>query len=295
MSPFRAPAFNCRQGALIAALALLLCALVFRGAPAKAADRAPARRILSLGPALTEMVFALGAGDRLVGRTTYCNFPAAALKVPAVGGATGWNEELVVSLRPDLILALEGRRGEVDRLARLSGASLEILPTSALPDIWRNLARIGVLVGEEARARRLVADLHGQVERRRKAAAARAERPTTFYMVWDQPLMAAGPRSYLGDLITAAGGRNVVPASAPGSYPAFSWEALLAADPDVILAPKDRQASLDALRTRYPGLKAVKAGRLRTLPDDLISRPGPRVVQALDAVEGALRAPARAR
>lgn len=289
MTRFRAPSFSCRQGAIIVALALLLCALVLGPAPAGAREASPARRVLSLGPALTEMVFAVGGGDRLVGRTTFCNHPAAATKLPAVGGATGWNEELVVSLRPDLILALEGRTAEVARLARLTGARLEVLPTQQLADVWRNMTRIGALVGEPARAGRVVGELRKQVEARRKAAAARRERPSVFYMVWDQPLMAAGPRSYLGDLIAAAGGRNIVPASAAGSYPTFSWEALLAANPDVILAAQDRKAALAQLEGRYPALAAVRAGRLRTLPDDLISRPGPRVVQALDAVAAALR------
>lgn len=272
---------------MIVALALLLCALVLRGQPASAA--APARRVLSLGPALTEMLFAVGAGDRLVGRTSYCNYPAAAAKAPAVGGATGWNEELVTSLRPDLILALEGRTADVERLAKLTGARLEVLPTNQLADVWRNLGRIGALVGQGPRATKVVSDLKAQVEARRRKAAARGDRPSVFYMVWDQPLMAAGPRSYLGDLVALAGGRNVVPAGTAGAYPTFSWEALLAADPDVILGPRDRAAALDALKGRYPRLKAVRANRVRTLPDDLISRPGPRVVAALDAVDAALR------
>ena len=153
MTRARAPSFSCRQGAIIVALALLHCALVLGPAPAGAREASPARRVLSLGPALTEMVFAVGGGDRLVGRTTFCNHPAAATKLPAVGGATGWNEELVVSLRPDLILALEGRTAEVARLARLAGARLEVLPTQQLADVWRNMTRIGELVGEPARAR----------------------------------------------------------------------------------------------------------------------------------------------
>jgi iron complex transport system substrate-binding protein len=287
---WRTSAFYCRQGAIIVALALLLFALMFRPAPVRA--ETSARRVLSLGPALTEMLFAVGGGDRLVGRTAFCNYPAAATKAPVVGAATGWNEEVVLSLKPDLILALEGQNQAVERLARLTKARLEVLPTTQLADVWRNLARIGALVGEGPRATRLVADLRAQVEARRKAAAARREHPTVFYMVWDEPLMAAGPRSYLGDLLTVAGGRNVVPAG-PASYPTFSWEALLAADPDVLLAAKDRAAALQAMKARYPRMKAVKAGRLRTLPDDLISRPGPRVVQALDAVAAAIAPPAR--
>jgi len=285
---FRAPSFSCRQGALVAALALLLLlSWLAAGRPAQAAaGRAgpAASRILSLGPALTEMVYALGLGDRIVGRTSYCNYPSAALKLPDVGAVTGWNEERVLALRPDLILALEGDRAPVARLAALTGARLEVLPTRQVADIWTNLHAIGRLTGKAAAAQRLVAQLKAQVARR--------TRPQTgtkvFYMVWDEPLMTAGPASYLGDLITLAGGTNVVAAS-QGSYPTWSWEALLAADPAVILAPRDRGPAMKKLSERYPTLAAVKGRRLRTLPDDLISRPGPRVVQALDAVAAALR------
>lgn len=255
------------------------------GRPALAA--APAKRILSLGPALTEMVFALGLADRIVGRTSFCNFPSAALKLPDVGAVTGWNEERVIALRPDLILALEGDRAPVDRLAKLTGAHVEILPTRQVADIWTNLHAIGRLTGRSHAAAKLVGELRSAVDRRRRAALARKRHPTAFYMVWDEPLMTAGPTSYLGDLISLAGGRNVVTASA-GSYPTWSWEALLAANPDVILAPKDRGPALGKLAGRYTSLAAVQNKRLWTLPDDLISRPGPRVVQALDAVEQAL-------
>jgi iron complex transport system substrate-binding protein len=108
-------------------------------------------------------------------------------------------------------------------------------------------------------------------------------------MVWDQPLMAAGPDSYLDDLIQLAGARNVVKAGAGNSYPAYSWESLLAANPAVILGPRNMAGPLKKLEARYPHLQAVKAHRVRTLPDDLISRPGPRVVEAFEAVASALR------
>ena len=113
-------------------------------------------------------------------------------------------------------------------------------------------------------------------------------RPRTFYMVWDRPLMTAGPDSYLSDLITLAGGSNVVNQGV-SSYPTYSWEALLAADPDVILGPRNMAGALKALAHDYPRLRAVKENRVRVLPDDLVSRPGPRIVEAIDAVSAALK------
>jgi iron complex transport system substrate-binding protein len=286
----RLPPFACRQGPLVLLLVLLLAWLAGAGR----ADAAPAhgaRRILSLGPSLTEMVFALGLGDRLVGRTNLCNHPAAAARVPAVGAVSGWNEERVLSLSPDLILALEGARAPVERLARLTGAQLVVLPTEGLADIGRNMRRVAQLAGVGPRGDRWAADLTRALAARR-AKAARGPHPRVLYMVWDEPLMAAGPRSYLGDLIAVAGGRNVVPASVRASYPTFGWEALVAADPDVVLAPREREAALARLAARHPSLHAVRDRRLHTLPDDLVSRPGPRVLQALDVVAQALQ-PAR--
>lgn len=282
---FKAPPFRCRQGlglilAVLAFLALFLC----RSTPAHAA-RAP--RILSLAPAITEMVYALGLDQSLVGVTSYCNYPPAALKKPRVGNALDLNEELVVSLKPELIFATEGDKSRLERLGRLTHARVFVLPTKHVADIWANLRTIGKLTGTQARAEQEVKSLQARL----KAASARATKahPTVFYMVWDKPLMTASADSYLNDLITLAGGKNVAASAAGGSYPSYSWEALLAADPQVILGPKNMASALMGLKTQYPSLQAVKANRLRTLPDDLISRPGPRVVQALEAVESALK------
>jgi len=277
----KAIAFSCRQHPLIllllALLALLLCS------PAHA--QPPARRIVSLGPALTEMLFALGLDQQVVGVTTYCNFPAAALAKPKIGDALHLNEERVIALHPDLIVSVEGDRARLDRIAKLTGARLQVLPTRHVQDIWNNFRTLGALTGRASEAAAQTARLQARVAS--LTAKPGGARPAVFYMVWDQPLMTAGQDSYLNDLITLAGGRNVVVDR--GSYPGFSWEALLAANPDVILGPRNMASGLKGLEAKYPGLKAVQSHRLRTLPDDVISRPGPRVAEALAAVRAALR------
>jgi iron complex transport system substrate-binding protein len=282
---FKAPPFKCRQGiGLIVAALVLLLVLIVRSTPAHAAS---SPRILSLAPAITEMVYALGLDPELVGVTSYCNYPPAALKKPRVGNALDLNEELVVSLKPELILATEGDKGRLERLGKLTHARVLVLPTKHVADIWSNMRTIGKLTGTQARAEKEVKSLQARL----KAAAARATKahPSVFYMVWDKPLMTAGGDSYLNDLIALAGGKNVAAVSAGGSYPGYSWEALLAQNPQVILGPQNMASALKSLKRQYPSLQAVKGDRLRTVPDDLISRPGPRVVQALEAVEAALR------
>lgn len=281
---FKAPSFSCRQGlALVLAVLLLLALLVTGTQPSQAAA---GQRIVSLGPSITEMLYALGLESRVVGVTTYCNYPPQAARKPKVGAALDLNEERVLSLKPDLILTVEGDAQRRDRLARLTGAQVVVLPTQRVEDIWTHMRRIGALTGTQTKAEHVTRRLQ-----QRLAAA----RPKTqggqkvFYMVWNQPLMSAGPASYLDDLITLAGGRNVVTARSGGSYPTYSWEALLAANPDVILGPQNMKPALEGLKRQYPHLRAVKTQRVRTLPDDLISRPGPRVVEALEAVTRAMK------
>jgi iron complex transport system substrate-binding protein len=215
--------------------------------------------------------------------TTYCNYPAAAASKPKIGDALHLNEERVISLHPDLIVAIEGDRARLQRIGKLTGARVQVLPTKHVNDIWANFRTLGTLTGKASEAAAQTAKLQARV----KALTARPTGTKVFYMVWDQPLMTAGQDSYLNDLITLAGGKNVV--ADRGSYPSFSWEALLAANPDVILGPQNMAKGLKALEGRYPALQAVKAHKLRTLPDDVISRPGPRVAEALAAVRAALR------
>lgn len=275
---------------LLSALAIYLAYAATASRPAHAATAAHVairHRVVSLAPALTEMLYALGEGPEVVGVSAYSDFPADARKKPVVGDALHVNEERVAALRPDVIVAAEGDAARLDRLAKLTGAHTQLLPTRHVADIWANMKALGKLTQHEPQAAARVAALQARLHRLARPAGARPIK--VFYMVWDQPLMTAGRDSYLNDLIELAGGRNVAAAASGGSYPSFSWETLLAADPDVILAPTKLAKSLDSLSSRYPGLTAVKHRRVRTLPDDLISRPGPRVAEALAAVEAALR------
>lgn len=285
------PNFKCHQHPLLvlllAALALYLATVAVDEPAARAAGArgGTSLRIVSLAPALTEMLFALGLGGSVVGVSAYSDFPAAAKKLPIVGDALHVDDERVIALRPTLIVAAEGDSAALERVGKLAGARTLLLPTRHVTDIWTNMRALGVAAGQASRANALTARLTARV----KAIAARAgkARPAVFYMVWDQPLMTAGRDSYLNDLIGLAGGRNVT-ASLAGSYPTFSWEALLAANPDVVLAPLTMKVRLVGIADRYPTLTAVRTHRIRTLPDDIVSRPGPRVAEALEAVERAL-------
>lgn len=250
---------------------------------------ASAKRIISLSPAATEILFAIGAGDAVVGVSDYCNFPPAAKALPRVGAVMTLNLEKTLSLRPDLFLTTDGNPRFYERLDRLGQARIVQLANVTLASIPTNIRELGVVTGREAAANQLAARLASGIQQVSTRAAQRKTRPRVFYMVWGEPLITAGAGSYLDDLVRAAGGENAVPRlPSANPYPPYSWEALVASDPDVILAPRHLQPTLDKLRRTQPTMKAVRSGRIVLLDDDLVSRPGPRVLEALEAVSRAL-------
>lgn len=239
--------------------------------------RAAPPRVLSLAPSHTELVFALGAGDRLVGRTPACDFPPAAAAVPPVGDLFPPDYERIVGAAPDLVLMLDG---QVDVRRRLEGQGLTVavVQPRTLPDVARAMRTMGRLLGidGEPSAARFEAAL---------AAASRpvaADAPRVFYEVGSQPLFGAGPGGFVGDLIRRAGARNAL--SGDAQWPRVSTEQLIAGAPDLIVV--GNAARRDALKQDPPpawrALPAVKSGRVVAVPDaDVFVRPGPRVLDGL--------------
>ena len=274
---------------------LALLALILLPAATGAAAAAPPRRVVSLAPSLTEIVFAVGAGNRLVGVTQYCDYPAAAKALPKVGGMEDGSIdfERVLQMQPDLVLAIgEDQQTAVDTLRRL-GAHVEVIPSQTVEDALSAITRVGELL----RTREAAARLRGGLERRiaRVQAAVGAlpaeRRPRVFFEVWDRPLMTATRDTLAGRLIELGGGVNIF-AGLSGRYVEVSPEAVLERNPQFILAP-DQHAQAVALESlaKRPGLSqvdAVKHGRVRLFNGNLISRPGPRIAEALERVGHAL-------
>lgn len=243
-----------------------------------------ARRVVSLAPSHTEIVFALGAGDRLVGRTPACDFPPAAQAVPPVGDLFPPDYERIIGAAPDLVLMLDG---QIDARRRLEaqGLTVAVVQPHTLVAVAEAMRRVGRLLGVdgEGPAARFEAEL---------AAAGRAagsDPPRVFYEVGPDPLFGAGPGSFIDDLIRRAGGRNALGGDA--EWPQVSTEQLIAAAPDVIVVGGATRR--DAVKARPPAgwqaLPAVRAGRVLAVPDpDLFNRPGPRVLDALRWLTAAL-------
>ncbi len=243
---------------------------------------APARRVVALAPHLTEMLFAVGAGDTLVGAVDYSDYPPAALELPRVGGARGVDVEAVLALEPELVLAWASapQGGAARRLESLGIPVFRSNPDS-LEAVARTMQRIGRLVGHaeggEARAEALLEQLaalqaeYGQVT----SPALRV-----FYEVWHEPLMTVGGGHFISEIIALCGGRNIFSELAAPS-PRVDREALLARDPQVILSAtssEEEAAELLARWQRWPDLAAVRDDQVRALPADLLGRPGPRLV-----------------
>jgi iron complex transport system substrate-binding protein len=241
------------------------------------------------------MVYALGAGQTLVGVTTVCNYPEAAQKLPEVGGMEdgGVDLEKVLSLKPDLVVAIGLYQGATVEALRRLGLRVEVVPSQTVEDVFAAADRLGTLLGRQAEAKRLTTDIGRRIERVRKATSAlpKERRPRVFYQVWDQPLMTATRDTLIGRLIELGGGVNVF-GDLSGRYVQVSPEAVLKRDPQVILAPTTHSSRVDpknlAKRPGLAGVTAVRTGRVHVLDGDLVSRAGPRVAEALELVARAV-------
>lgn len=248
-----------------------------------------AQRIVSLSPHATELLFATGAGGRVVGAAEYSDFPPAAKQLPRLGSAAALDLERILMLKPDLAIAWGSGnpRGQVDKLRRL-GIPVFISEPRRLEDIPANLRRLGVLAGTGTKAESAAQAFE---ERLTELAARHARQPPVdvFYQIWDQPLMTVGGSHMISRVITLCGGRNIF-AGLPQLAPTVGRESVLQADPAVIVASgvdADRPAWLDGWR-HWPRLRAVRDNRLFAIPPDLLQRQTPRIIDGAIALCAAL-------
>lgn len=242
---------------------------------------APARRIISLAPHVTELLFAAGAGDRVVGTVRYSDYPEAARDIPRIGDAAQLDMERIVSLKPDLVVAWHSSLSG-DAQARLTslGLTLYISEPHALSDIAADITDLGRIAGSEAKARAAAATFTDGLHRLRLQYRA-APPVTVFYQVWDRPVMTVNGDHFISHLLSLCGGRNVFADLRPLSA-AVSPEAVVAADPQAMVAGVGDSGHRDVFfRWRsWATVDAVRMDNLFTVPADLINRPTPRLLQA---------------
>jgi iron complex transport system substrate-binding protein len=241
------------------------------------------QRIVSLSPATTEMVYAIGAERQLVGVTHDCNYPPAASSKTRLGKFGSVNLEALIRLKPDLILVTAEMRTVLAPLKRLNVPilSFQAPRMSAIPSNLRSLGKYTAqTVGAEKAALTMEKALRAQPQT--------SHRPSVFYLLWDNPLITASPGSFVGDVLRQAGGHNVVK-STQAPFPHYSLESLLKADPQVLIVPRSVADRLHFNQPPFERLQAVRQQRILRVDDDLISRPGPRVTQAMQQISAYLK------
>jgi iron complex transport system substrate-binding protein len=244
-------------------------------------------RIVSLVPSVTEIVFALGAQDRLVGRTDFCDYPAAVRTKPSVGGMINPSLETLLALRPDLVVATdEGNREDtIQQIERLR-IPIYLVHADRIAETVDLIARVGELTGRQAQVAKLTGQMLGRIEAVRRAVAP-FPRPRVLYVLWPEPLIVPGRASMLTELISVAGGASIT-AGDGEAYPRFSLEAAVARAPEVIILADHSTGASTAGRAspekwqRLASVPAIRAGRLHSADLSLLHRYGPRVPEGLE-------------
>jgi len=243
------------------------------------------QRVLALAPSLTEMIFSLGAGEKLVGVTRFSNYPPAAKNLPRVGSYIQLDLERIVALGPDLCFATKdgNPKHSVDAIKAL-GIPVYAVDPRTLEQIMNTLLVMGDILQTQDRAQKLVAGLRKRIEQVRKRVAASTERPGVFFQISDKPIVSAGRNSFIDRLITLAGGTNL--AGNMDGYPRYSWENIMVLQPEVVLlSTMAGGQSADQLKEswqRWPEIPAVRQDRLYMVDADLFNRPTARLIDGLE-------------
>ena len=257
---------------------------------------APPQRIVSLVPSATEIIFALGGEDRLVGVTDFCDWPPAARQKRRVGGMLAPSLEAIVALRPDVVVTTDEGNSQAT-FDQLAGLAIPVFVVRAhhLDDVMALIARLAELTGRAPAAPPLVERLRGRVRRVVKAVRP-YPRPRVLYVLWPEPLIVPGREGLVTDLIELAGGASVT-AGLPGAYPRLGLEAVVTYRPDVIVLARhggDETSTLRATWERLAALPALRRGRVDAVEGALLHRYGPRVVDGLERLARAIHPEARA-
>jgi iron complex transport system substrate-binding protein len=237
------------------------------------------QRIVSLAPSNTEILFALGLGDKVVGVTDYCDYPPEALNKTKVGGYATPDIEKIVALNPDLVLVAYGT--PMDVINSMVGLGLTVfgLKTTDLDDLLNDITTVGKITGKEAEASSLTSEMESKIQAVTNQTEELEQRPRVFYIVWNDPLWTAGSGTFINELIEKAGGVNICQNIT--GYTTISIEEVVARDPEIIITSElSYDWAINA--SELASTNASKTERIYTLDDNLVQRPGPRLVEGLE-------------
>jgi len=252
-------------------------------------------RVISLAPNLTEMIFAAGGGDRLVGVTTFCNYPAEAEQIAKIGDTLNPNMESIIALKPDVVFVSTASQVETfTKTLEKDGIAVYVANAASLADVFHSMDEFGIMFDTVEQSQKTVDELKGRVQSVRQTLGTdllRDESPAdhdkrvgavrVFVQISKEPLFTIGKDAFLNDILVSAGGRSVTE-NVPSSYPKLSKETAFTLQPEaIILSDSTDNTEPNAAFKNSP---AVKNGRVYKINADLLSRPGPRLVDALEQI-----------
>jgi iron complex transport system substrate-binding protein len=243
------------------------------------------KRVVSLAPSITEIIFALGQENRLKGVTTYSDYPPAALTLPKVGTYIRPDLERIMALEPDLCIAIKdgNPKAAVDRLTELNIPVYAVNPIN-IEAVAQAVTEIGGLLNVDDTGRKLAEKMRSRVQRVKSQVANNANRPRVFFQIGVSPIVSVGTDTFINELIVMAGGENIAAGST--TYPRFNVEQVLVLVPEVIIiSSMTRGVSFEQVKEqwhRWPKIPAVQNDRIHIVDSDLFDRPSPRLVEALE-------------
>jgi iron complex transport system substrate-binding protein len=241
-------------------------------------------RIISLAPNLTEILFALGLGERVVGVTSYCDFPEAAKTKEKIGDTIHPDLEKIISLKPDLVIVstasqLENLTRQLDRLA----IPVYVTNPRSVRETVASVRKLGDITGATTQAAKIAGEMEGRIDAVELRVKGRPK-PRVFYVLQTDPLITAGRNTFINDLVNIAGGTSISGDEAT-DYPQFSRETAVARAPEAIIAPSshgNEWVKESDLRRDFAATPAIRSGRIVWVNPDLVDRPGPRIVEGLE-------------
>jgi len=243
-------------------------------------------RIVSLSPSNTEIIFALGLGDRVVGVTDYCDYPEEAKSKEKIGGFSNPSIEKIISLNPDLVLATTMHEKPVKKLEEMKIPVIVLEPKN-IDEMLDSLILVGKATGKEDNAKALVESLKNRINsvKEKVASIPDDKKPKVFYELWPSPITTVGPGTFVNDLIVQAGGKNIA-GDADKPYPVYSQEIIVEKNPDIIIFSHhgtSGQSKEDIMkRPGWESIKAIKNNKVFYVDENIIQRPTPRLVDGLE-------------
>ncbi len=273
-------------------LPLLFVLLLFplQGNQSFAESDAVPKRIISMSPGMTEILFSIGAGDRVVGVTDFCDYPAEATKLPSVGGMLNPSFETIITLQPDLIIHQKGSH-EVSKFAQRLGIKTLEVPMLSLEDIFTGIIKVGQEIDSNEGAENLVRELRAEINRHQKRLA-NVKRKSVLLLLGvsndvSRDMYAVGRKTFIGELLSLAGGENILPESQP-LYPKISKEYVIRKSPEIIIevGPTGILSDEEIAKRKnnwkkFPTLRAVQNDAVHIISANYLLKPGPRLIKII--------------